>query len=219
MISPPFSGRHSGRATPSLRASQKTAHDKSNRQKLTYPELKSVQTKPTTPMQRLFPDRKRSTQTTPRLIPKLEIDQDPSGAVETVQPNGPTLTAKNAFFSDLGTNGRTCFTCHEPQDGWTISADHVRDRFAADVNDPLFRLVDGATCPSDDVSTLQAKRKAYSLLLDKGLIRIGLPVPAAAQFQNLECQRSLWLQHQSGNRINQSYGRNRVCLPPSLASD
>ena len=49
MISPPFSGRHSGRATPSLRASQKTAHDKSNRQKLTYPELKSVQTKPTTP--------------------------------------------------------------------------------------------------------------------------------------------------------------------------
>ena len=102
-----------------------------------------------------------------------------------MQPNGPTLTAKNAFFSDLGTNGRTCFTCHQPQDGWTISAEHVRDRFDADVNDPLFRLFDGATCPSDDVSTPQAKRKAYSLLLDKGLIRIGLPVPAAAQFQIL----------------------------------
>jgi cytochrome c peroxidase len=137
-------------------------------------------------MQRLFPDRNRSRQATPRLIPKLEIDQDPSGAVETVQPNGPTLTAKNAFFSDLGTNGRTCFTCHQPQDGWTISADHVNDRFAADVNDPLFRLFDGATCPSDDVSTPQARRTAYSLLLDKGLIRIGLPMPAAAQFQILE---------------------------------
>jgi len=90
-------------------------------------------------MQRLFPDRKRSTQATPQLIPKLEMDQDPSGAVETVQPNGPTLTAKNAFFSDLGTNGRTCFTCHQPQDGWTISADHVNDRFAADVN-PTSRI-------------------------------------------------------------------------------
>jgi cytochrome c peroxidase len=41
----------------------------------------------------------------------------------------------------------------------------------------LFRLVDGATCPSDDVTTFQAKRKAYSLLLEKGLIRIGLPMP------------------------------------------
>jgi cytochrome c peroxidase len=137
-------------------------------------------------MQRLFPDRNWSRQATPRLIPKLEIDQDPSGAIETVQPNGPTLTAKNAFFSDLGTNGRTCFTCHQPQDGWTISAIHARARFNADANDPLFRLVDGATCPSDDVSTPQAKRRAYSLLLDKGLIRIGLPMPAPAQFQILE---------------------------------
>jgi cytochrome c peroxidase len=136
-------------------------------------------------MHRLFPDGNQSSQATPRIIPKLEIDKDPSGAVETVQPKGPTLTAKNAFFSDLGTNGRTCFTCHQPQDGWTISAEHVHDRFGADANDPLFRLVDGATCPSDDVSTPQAKRKAYGLLLDKGLIRIGLPVPAAAQFQIL----------------------------------
>ncbi len=136
-------------------------------------------------MQRLFPDANRSSQATPRLIRKLEIDQDPSGAVASVQPNGPTLTAKSAFFLDLGSNGRTCFTCHQPQDGWTISAEHARDRFAADSNDPLFRLVDGATCPSDDVSTPRAKRQAYSLLLDKGLIRIGLPVPATAQFQIL----------------------------------
>jgi hypothetical protein len=46
-------------------------------------------------MQRLFPDGNQSSQATPRLIPKVEIDQDPSGAVATVQPNGPTLTAKN----------------------------------------------------------------------------------------------------------------------------
>ena len=136
-------------------------------------------------MQRLFPDHNRSIQATPRLIPELEIDPDPSGAIATLNPNGPTLTAKNGFFLNLGTNGRTCFTCHQPQDGWTISAKHVRDRFDADADDPLFRLVDGATCPSDDVSTPRAERKAYSLLLDKGLIRIGLPMPATAQFQVL----------------------------------
>jgi cytochrome c peroxidase len=42
---------------------------------------------------------------------------------------------------------------------------------------PIFRLVDGATCPSDDVSSLDKKEQAYRLLLNKGLIRIGLPIP------------------------------------------
>jgi hypothetical protein len=49
-------------------------------------------------MQRLFPDGNQSSQATPRLIPKLKIDQDPSGAVATVQPNGPALTAKKRLF-------------------------------------------------------------------------------------------------------------------------
>jgi hypothetical protein len=109
----------------------------------------------------------------------LEIDPDPSGAIATFQPDGLTVTAKSAFFQNLGTNDRTCFTCHQPDDAWSISARHVRDRFHANSNDPLFRLGDAATCPSDDVSTHRAKRKAYRLLLEKGLIRIGLPMPSA----------------------------------------
>ena len=120
-------------------------------------------------MQRLFPDIDRDTQATPPVIPQLEIDLDPGGAIATFQPKGSTVTAKNAFFQNLGTNGRTCFTCHQPEDGWSLSAQHAQDRFDANSNDPLFRLVDGATCPSDDVSTHRAKRKAYSLLLAKGL--------------------------------------------------
>src|SRR5262249_37910289 len=125
---------------------------------------------------RKFKDANQATQTTPQTIPKLEVDADPSGSVATFQPGGATNTNSNAFFRDLGTNGRTCFTCHQPQDGWTISASSARARFDASAGqDPLFRLVDGATCPSDNVSTLDAKRKAYSLLIDKALIRIGIP--------------------------------------------
>jgi hypothetical protein len=140
-------------------------------------------------MRRLFPDIGRDTQATPFVIPELEIDRDPSGAIATFQPNGPTITAANAFFQDLGTNGRTCWTCHQKQDGWSLSAQHAQDRFDANSNDPLFRLVDGATCPSDDVSTDRAKRKAYRLLLAKGLIRIGLPVPSdGLQFQITDVQ-------------------------------
>src|SRR5262249_47637729 len=73
-----------------------------------------------------------------------------------------------------------------PQDGWSLSASHVQERFANDPNDPLFRLVDGAICPSANVSTLDAKRAAYTLLLNKGLIRIGLPMQSTMDFQILD---------------------------------
>jgi hypothetical protein len=138
-------------------------------------------------MRALFPDPSGSTQQTPPVIPKLELDADPTGKIATFQPNGPTRTNQNAFFQNLGANGRTCFTCHQPQDGWTVSAQHAQDRFDADPQDPLFRLVDGATCPSDDVSTPTKRREAFGLLLKKGLIRIGLPMPpdTALQFKFL----------------------------------
>src|SRR5215471_12299168 len=137
-------------------------------------------------MAKLFPDAAGSSQTTPAVIPKMEIDPDPNGAIASFQPNGPTITANNAFFQNLGTNGRTCFTCHQPQDGWSLSARHARERFLADPDEPLFRLVDGATCPLDDVSTYEKKQTAYRLLLEKGLIRVGLPMPSAGlEFQIL----------------------------------
>src|SRR6516164_643176 len=134
----------------------------------------------------LFPDRTANGQATPPVIPQLEIDGDSSGMIATFQPHGSTLTAKNAFFQNLGSNGRTCFTCHQPQDGWSLSAQDAQARFNSDPNDPLFRRVDGATCPSADVSTIAAQRAAYSLLTTKGLIRIGLPMQATMEFQILD---------------------------------
>jgi cytochrome c peroxidase len=130
-----------------------------------------------------FKDADRGQQPTPPVIPRFSFDPDSTGAVATFQPNGATFTANNAFFQNLGTNGRTCFSCHQPQDGWSVSAADVATRFATSRGtDPIFRLVDGATCPTDDVSTFAAKQRAYKLLTDRGLIRIGLPIPANAQF-------------------------------------
>lgn len=125
----------------------------------------------------------QAVQQVPAAIPEVEIDADESGQVETLQPGATTITARNAFFQSLGTNGRTCFSCHQPQTAWTVSASQAMARFdATDGNDPLFRLLDGATCPTDDISTTAAKRQAFSLLLNKGLIRIGLPLPANSEF-------------------------------------
>jgi cytochrome c peroxidase len=114
----------------------------------------------------------------PRTIPETLPSLDPSGVVETYNPGGPTDTRTNPFFQALGTNGRACVTCHEPRSAWGVSTDSIRLRFVESRGtDPIFRLVDGATCPTDDVSTLAGRKKAYRLLLSKGLIRIFLPLP------------------------------------------
>jgi cytochrome c peroxidase len=132
---------------------------------------------------RAFHDVDTGTQPTPPVIPQNTNDADPSGTISTFQPDGDTQTSGDPFFQNLGTNERTCFTCHQPQTGWTVSAQSVQARFNTSLGaDPIFRLVDGATCPTDDVSTPDKKLQAYSLLLNKGLIRIGLAIPANAEF-------------------------------------
>ncbi len=119
-----------------------------------------------------------------QVLPRFQEFSDPDGRFANLNLGGPTDTATNPFFQDMGTNGRSCVTCHQPSDAFTVTPPHIRARFeATQGKDPIFRVVDGANCPSAGVSTVGARRKAYSLLLTKGLIRIGIAVPANADFQ------------------------------------
>jgi hypothetical protein len=109
---------------------------------------------------------------------------DPDGILETVSSSGAAVNQRNPFFLSLGTNGRACVTCHVPGESWSVSASEVRRRFDATAGtDPIFRTVDGSNSPKADVSTLDARRHAYSMLLNRGVIRVGIGVPADAEFQ------------------------------------
>ncbi|ODU93882.1 MAG: hypothetical protein BGP23_05495 [Lysobacterales bacterium 66-474] len=110
------------------------------------------------------------------------VTRDPSGQLQTNAPDGRIDTG-NSFFQSLGSNGRSCNSCHRQAEGWTISAAEVQRRFVATRGtDPIFRPVDGADSPLANVSTLAAREAAYSMLLDHGVIRVGLPIPADAEF-------------------------------------
>ncbi|GEO39610.1 hypothetical protein SAE02_37580 [Skermanella aerolata] len=130
----------------------------------------------------------------PAVIPKLEIDNDPNGQTGSYQPGGQTVTSQNAFFQSLGSNGRACVTCHQPASGMSISLRNINKRLnKTKGKDPLFAPVDGANCPTlvpaEDtagsiVGGFKGKSKkdfkaARSLLLNKGLIRIPIPVPVS----------------------------------------
>jgi hypothetical protein len=106
---------------------------------------------------------------------------NPSGVLAVVGTNGSE--AGNPFFQELGTNGRSCASCHRPAQGWTITPAELHDRFERTNGlDPIFRANDGSSCEGADVSTVRTRRRAFSLLLAKGLIRVGLDVPAGAEF-------------------------------------
>jgi hypothetical protein len=106
-----------------------------------------------------------------------------NGTARTVSVNGATIDENNPFFQNLGVNGRRCVTCHQPSAAMTITPPQVQAVFnASNGLDPLFRLNDGAVGPNAPVATLAQRRAAYSLLLSKGLIRIGLPLPATRDY-------------------------------------
>jgi cytochrome c peroxidase len=89
----------------------------------------------------------------------------------------------NPFFQRLGSNDRSCFTCHRPDQGWSVTPREIRERFQETRgSDPIFRTNDGSNCEGADISTLGKRREAFSMLMTKGVIRIGLPVPAGAEF-------------------------------------
>jgi cytochrome c peroxidase len=114
----------------------------------------------------------------PHVLPRHFRVADSSGVIGTENLNAPTFAADNPFFQSLGSNGRACVTCHEPRSAWGVSAASIQERFAASGgDDPIFRPVDGATCDTDKVGTIDEKRTAYELLLSRGLVRIFLPPP------------------------------------------
>jgi cytochrome c peroxidase len=108
----------------------------------------------------------------------VQFAEDASGVLGIVNLNGRIRT-DGPFFQSLGTNGRSCSTCHIAQQAFSFSAAGARERFEqTEGRDPLFATVDGANCPN----ARQGDRAAHSLLLKSGLIRVALKLPANAQY-------------------------------------
>lgn len=110
------------------------------------------------------------------------ISPNPAGLLRTVSTLGE-VDRDGPFFEPLGPNGRSCATCHVPADAWSLTPARARARFARTRGlDPLFDPIDAAGSPVLGISTLQARRFAYGPLLQRGVFRVGLPMPAGAEF-------------------------------------
>lgn len=111
-------------------------------------------------------------------LPNLFPFHDPSGVLETYSLTG-SINESGPFFQSLGTNGRSCATCHVPGNGFGLSAARAEEVFRRTRgHDPLFAPVDGAACPA----ATEGHPLNFDLLRRYGLIRIALPLASNAQF-------------------------------------
>lgn len=113
-------------------------------------------------------------------LPWEETYENPEGEVGILNTRGLVRTDGHAFFEALGTNRRACVTCHQPSNGMGISTATLRERWnETGGRDPVFAAVDGSNCPD----LPQSDEHSHSLLLERGLFRIVLPQPKAAEFR------------------------------------
>jgi cytochrome c peroxidase len=121
-----------------------------------------------------------------------------SGFVQSPEGNGATqincddkpcdaVARGRAAFNDrnlnqLNGNGRSCADCHMPVDNFQLSPASARARFEAlqakrqidkNADDPLFRPID-----ADDFRINGDNAVDYSNLVENGLVRVTLPLPA-----------------------------------------
>jgi len=104
----------------------------------------------------------------PNNFPQL----NPSGISTTFSPGG-FVDLSGAYFQPQGSNGRACSTCHTPQDAWSINPATIGLLFArTGGTHPLFNPLD-ANNPGADLSTVEARRAGYSMMLTRGVFRRG----------------------------------------------
>ena len=105
------------------------------------------------------------------------------GVGSTVHTTG-AIDFTNPFFQQLGTNPRSCETCHAPSTGWTTSSATLGALlFLTQGKAPVFNLVDEGNRPDADISTFSARVNTFkATLVERGLTRFTRKISPTAEF-------------------------------------
>jgi hypothetical protein len=108
------------------------------------------------------------------VVPRTADWENATGQLRVLNSNGDITTQGHPFFTALGANGRACVTCHQPANAMSVGTALLQQRWDdTQGTDPVFAAIDGSNCPS----LPQSQKSSHSLLLNRGLFRIGLPWP------------------------------------------
>jgi cytochrome c peroxidase len=89
-----------------------------------------------------------------------------------------------AYFTAQGRNGRSCGTCHTPEEGWSIGPGTLQRLFEeTDGAHPVFNTLDADNPEAADDTTVEGRRAAYTMLLGRGVFRRGGPPKANGEWE------------------------------------
>lgn len=107
---------------------------------------------------------------------------NPGGEAATISTRG-SVNLSGEFFKVQGKNGQSCATCHIPEEAWSITPATLQRLFdETEGRHPVFSPLD-IDNPKMDVTTKEARRAAYSMLLTRGLFRRGSVPPPDAEWE------------------------------------
>ena len=112
--------------------------------------------------------------------PQLVADNS-SGRVRTLDVTWPAGPEQSLLSSPWHQRARVLLVSPPRTEAGRITPESVQKRFLESRGlDPIFRPNDGSNCEGADVSTVGKRLTAYSMLLTRGLIRVGIDVPVDA---------------------------------------
>jgi cytochrome c peroxidase len=113
-------------------------------------------------------------------IPNNFPHPNPGGKGATFSTEG-RIRLTSEYFQDQGINGRSCGTCHVPEEAWAITPRTVQRLFhKTDGLHPIFNPLDANHQTAGDFATEAGRRAAYSMLLNHAVFRRGGQVTTVA---------------------------------------
>ena len=110
----------------------------------------------------------------PSAIPNNRPVPNPGGAAATVSTEG-SVDLNGEYFQAQGANGRSCATCHVPEDAWGINPGTLQRLFReTDGRHPIFNKLDANNPDALPAEPTEEQLLAsYSMLLSRGVFRRG----------------------------------------------
>lgn len=112
--------------------------------------------------------------------------RNPGGHAATFSTQG-VVDLTGEYFQAQGTNGRSCASCHVPQDAWGMTPGTLQRLFdETGGTHPVFNLLDANNPETGDFSTVEGRLAAYSMLLSRGVFRRGGALRAVREWDLID---------------------------------
>lgn len=106
-------------------------------------------------------------------IPNNHPIRNPGGKAATFSTQG-SVNLTGEYFQAQGTNGRSCASCHIPEEAWSINPGTLQHLFdETDGKHPIFNKLDANNPDTIDTSNAEGLLAGYSMLLTRGVFRRG----------------------------------------------